>query len=423
MINNQDKTLSAVEHDESAHKRRSMSTARPGGFIRTFGLEEDKFRRSLEIKFVESISNSGEISHEESYTQILYQNLRTNGCQLQGSETRLVNTSLAHLTTTEWLSGIFSKEWMDETGKKLWEAMPLYARIGMHLIFHGPCAIRFITWSRIQNILKRESIREGEIYDSTDPPLVLHQITSFIATYNIRLDELLEPDISKYLSFNSFFSRRLKPDARPPAFPDDPSIVSSAADSRLTVFNSVDEATKFWIKGKAFTIDTLIQDKKVTASLGKNPRLAIWRLAPQDYHRFHSPITGKFIRVNHIPGEYYTVNPQAINENLNVFTVNTRSVAIFDTIFSHDKTKTFPFVLIAVGALLVGSIKWDKNPGDNVIRGGPLGYFQYGGSTVIGVFPQEAKIKWDDDLAEASRTSLEVLIKAGERIGKAEGET
>lgn len=158
----------------------------------------------------------------------------------------------------------------------------------------------------------------------------------------------------------------------------------------------------------------------MVASLAKRPSLAIWRLAPQDYHRFHSPITGKLRKITHIPGEYYTVNPQAVNENLDVFTANTRSVAVFDITLSNDKEKTLPFVVVAVGALLVGSIGWDKNPGDDVARGEHLGYFQYGGSTVIGVFPEEAGIKWDDDLAEASKASLEVLVKAGEKIGKAE---
>lgn len=407
----------STRNEDVVHKRRSLAIERPNSFVRTFASEESKLRRSLIRVLDESISNSGKI--------------------LDGSESEPVNSSMARTATPDWLSKLFSdsqdltdeffaKEDMGnyvidrQTRQKEWEAMPLYERIGLHLLFHGPCAIKFVTWLEIRKILKEESIKEGKIYDSTDPKLVLHQIKSFISLYGISLDELLEPDITKYPTFNSFFSRSLRPNARLPAFPDDLSIIGSAADSRLTVFNSVNEATKFWIKGKKFSISTLLQNETLTASLGARPRLAIWRLAPQDYHRFHSPINGKFKHVDHIPGDYYTVNPQAVNENLDVFTANTRSVATFDITFSSDKRRTLPCAFVAVGALLVGSIRWIKNPGDDLTRGEQLGYFQYGGSTVIGVFPEEAQIEWDNDLAEASRASLEVLVKAGEKIGRAE---
>jgi phosphatidylserine decarboxylase len=90
-----------------------------------------------------------------------------------------------------------------------------HPRLGMHLLFHGPAAIRFVTWGWIRKVLKEQSIRrkhtrarlraltkrslpEGKIYDSTDPETVLPQIQSFIETYSISTSELLEPDLNKY---------------------------------------------------------------------------------------------------------------------------------------------------------------------------------------------------------------------------------
>lgn len=172
------------------------------------------------------------------------------------------------------------------------------------------------------------------------------------------------------------------------------------------------------IKGKHFTIPNLLQNAELTAALGESPCLAVWRLAPQDYHRFHSPVSATIRSITHLPGEYYTVNPQAINEDLDVFTANTRSIAVMDAKLSSNSNVTIPVAFVAVGALLVGSISWDKKVGEEILRGENLGAFAYGGSTVIAVFPKRANIKWDEDLLQASNTEIEVLVRAGERIAE-----
>lgn len=91
-----------------------------------------------------------------------------------------------------------------------------------------------------------QSVKQGIAFDS--PVNALAHIQSFIHTYQIDTSDLLEPDITKYRTFNEFFYRKLRPDARPPARPEDPDVVSSAADCRLTVFRTVDAAKKLWIK-------------------------------------------------------------------------------------------------------------------------------------------------------------------------------
>lgn len=220
-------------------------------------------------------------------------------------------------------------------------------------------------------------------------------------------------------TFNDFFSRKLKPDARPAASPDDYSIIVSAADCRLTVFPTWDSARKLWVKGRHFTLPTLLRDPALVKAIGPNPSLAIFRLAPQDYHRFHAPVAGVLEHVVHLPGEYYTVNPQAVNERLDVLTGNTRSVLRLraDVASARDgRHEKATMAVVAVGALLVGSIGWDKEVGQGVDKGAGLGYFRYGGSTVICVFPQGTL--WDSDLLENSSHKLETLVRAGERIGQ-----
>lgn len=103
--------------------------------------------------------------------------------------------------------------------------------------------------------------------------------------------------------------RKLKPSARPVECPDDPYRLVSAADCRLMAFESVSEATRLWIKGREFTVGRLLGDAyKNEAHKYAGGALAIFRLAPQDYHRFHSPVDGKIGKMSYIAGEYYTVN-------------------------------------------------------------------------------------------------------------------
>ncbi|KAG9062200.1 hypothetical protein KI688_006532 [Linnemannia hyalina] len=99
-----------------------------------------------------------------------------------------------------------------ETGTKVWEDMPIYARIGMHLLFAGMFDRKVAKTHRIQHLFSVESVNQGRNFDA---PESVAQIPHFIKTYKLNLSELLEPDLSKYSSFNQFFYRKLRPDARP----------------------------------------------------------------------------------------------------------------------------------------------------------------------------------------------------------------
>lgn len=109
------------------------------------------------------------------------------------------------------------------------------------------------------------------------------------------------------------FGRKLKPGARPVESPDDPSRLVSAADSRLMAFETVSEATRLWIKGREFTVARLLGEAyRDQWDRYAGGALAIFRLAPQDYHRFHCPVDGNIGPMTYIAGEYYTVNVSQI---------------------------------------------------------------------------------------------------------------
>jgi phosphatidylserine decarboxylase len=209
-------------------------------------------------------------------------------------------------------------------------------------------------WKQTLQLLKSQSEKMGKEYD--DPKSRDH-IQPFIDSFKLQdtLQELKKPDPADYANFNEFFARELKDGARPVAEPENAAVVSSPADSRLTIFPSVDLATKYWIKGFGFTLGKLLGSDDLAARFEGGP-IAIARLAPQDYHRWHSPVDGTVKSVTLIPGAYYTVNPQAINESgvTDVFCENKRSVMMVER-----KGTGAPVAIIAVGAMLVGSIVYN----------------------------------------------------------------
>jgi phosphatidylserine decarboxylase len=137
------------------------------------------------------------------------------------------------------------------------------------------------------------------------------------------------------------------------------------------------------VKGRKFTLPELLGSAALAQRFGKVPSLAIFRLAPQDYHRWHCPVTGTIESITSLPGDYYTVNPQAINEPLDVLTANRRDVCILNAALSNSAStsnapvKTVPVAVVAIGALLVGSVNWSHTIGEEVKKGDDMGWFQY----------------------------------------------
>jgi len=310
------------------------------------------------------------------------------------------------------------------TNRITYEQMPSYHKYGMRLLFSGPIQRELLHKNAIKSFFARETIRLGKAFD--EPKSRAH-IPAFVKMYQINLNELLYPDISVYKTFNEFFYRKLKPDAREIANPDDSNVVVSAADCRLILFENINQATRIWIKGHHFSLTYLFQDDKLSEEFNGGS-IAVFRLAPVDYHRFHSPIDGKIGHdMKKITGTYYTVNPIAIRENLDVLTRNQRTVITIES----DSFEKIAFV--AIGALLVGSVNFTVEPQQSIKKGNELGkvkefyiisksffflgYFAYGGSTIVVVF-KAGMVKWDDDIRHNSDNAMETLVRMGEHIGQ-----
>lgn len=252
----------------------------------------------------------------------------------------------------------------------------------------------------VRRILRSMSIKQGKKYDDPDST---SQIKDFINFHQLDMSEVLLP-WEKFKNFNEFFYRQLKSSARPCSAPEEPGIVVSPADCRSVVFDRIDEATGIWVKGREFSIERLLGDAyPEDAYRYKNAGLGIFRLAPQDYHRFHIPVDGVLGTPKIIDGEYYTVNPMAIRSALDVYGENIRVVVPIDSVV-HGRV-----MVICVGAMMVGSTVITRKPGEKVARGEELGYFKFGGSTLLVLF-EDSVVSFDSDLVENSRGPLETLV-------------
>ncbi|CAM6085605.1 unnamed protein product [Calypogeia fissa] len=263
---------------------------------------------------------------------------------------------------------------------------------------------------RTKSLLLNMSKKQGERMSSTQSAADIPKFIEFFQD-RIKIDEFKYP-VDHYKTFNDFFVRELKPGCRPIAYEDHDSVAVCGADCRLMAFNSSDDAARFWIKGRKFSIKGLLGSDELAKDF-RNGSIVIFRLAPQDYHRFHVPVSGVVGPIIHIPGHLYTVNPIAVNSKYcNVFTENKRAVSVLTS-------KEFGKVaFVAIGATMVGSITFGRQEGDVLKKGDEFGYFSFGGSTCICVF-QENSIELDEDLVANSGKSLETLVCVGDSLGVA----
>lgn len=293
------------------------------------------------------------------------------------------------------------------TGQLEEEKMQVYVRLGIRLLYKG--AKGRMEGARARRLLKSLSVKQGLKYDN---PASAADIPSFIEYHKLNTAEIRDP-LDSFTTFNKFFYRHLKQEARPVENPENPSRLVSAADCRLMSFETVDEATRLWIKGREFSVERLLGPTfKDEAHKFVGGALGIFRLAPQDYHRFHSPVDGKVGPVTLISGEYYTVNPQAIRTKLDVYGENVRKIVPIDS------PQFGKVMAVCIGAMMVGSIVITANEGDELRRGDELGYFAFGGSTVVVLFEKD-RVEWDEDLRINGKASLETLVRFGMGIGNA----
>ena len=286
-----------------------------------------------------------------------------------------------------------------DTGIVIEEKISAHVKLGIRILYNAKATDS----KKFKHLLKKLSVRQGKKFDS---PASIKQIPSFIRFHSLDMSECLE---TNFKTFNEFFYRKLKPGSRPPESPD-PNILLSPADCRCTVFPTIQRSKEVWIKGSKFSIERLINHYPLESLNDKTSSIAIFRLAPQDYHRFHAPCNGIVGKPVTVPGEYYTVNPMAVRSELDVFGENTRMIV---PIHSEEFGT---FLLIPVGAMMVGSIILTCKEGDQIRRGEEMGYFKFGGSTVILVLPRE-NIAFDADLVKNSNEGIETLVRVGMSVG------
>lgn len=231
------------------------------------------------------------------------------------------------------------------------------------------------------------------------------RIPAFVKEHNINLAECQISDISDFSTFNQFFCRKLKSEARPIG-----KNLVSPADGKILAFQSINDVPKFFVKGSEFTIESFLQNKNL-AKRYKDGAMAIFRLAPADYHRFHFPATGTVSTSTPINGHYYSVSPLALQSSLEIFCENYREYCIQETL-------EYGNILISdVGATMVGSIIQTYQANTNVNKGDEKGYFAFGGSTLVLLF-EKGKITFDKDLILNTKNGYETSIQMGENIAK-----
>ena len=236
-----------------------------------------------------------------------------------------------------------------------------------------------------------------------DHPLSTAAIPPFVLKKHIKMDDFAE---ETYRSFNAFFTRPIKPAARP--IDRDPEALISPCDAKLFVVPVTEEA-RFTVKGAEYSTAAFLGCRKLAAAYAGGQCL-IFRLTPDDYHRYCYPDSCEVGKTRCIKGILHTVNPVSA-EHVKVYHTNTRTVTMLHT-------EHFGRVLqIEVGAMFVGRIV-NHPHGKHMERGIEKGYFEFGGSTVV-LMLEAGKAAIDPQILRNSENGAETIVRYGSRIGKA----
>lgn len=270
---------------------------------------------------------------------------------------------------------------------------------------------KYIRWA-YQN--KNSSVLERLLFRSSliskimglwyDSPFSRGKIDTAIAELGIDESEFLAPK-SSFRTFNEFFIRHLKPEARP--YSKMAEDIVSPADGRVLVFPRLDAERFLPVKGHPFSIH------KMLPGLSRryvNGSLAIVRLCPADYHRYHFPCAGRIIETKYLSGALHSVNPIALGSGPDVFGENKRCYTLIETAAAGM------VCFVEVGAFGVGSIVNTCTSGA-VEKMDEKGFFKFGGSTVVLVF-EEGKVSFSEDLVAHSAAGKETLVKVGQPLAR-----
>ena len=234
----------------------------------------------------------------------------------------------------------------------------------------------------------------GEVAGARGGAFTTRLIRWFIDRYRVNMAEAANPDPAAYATFNDFFTRALAPGARPLA--DAPLV--SPVDGAVSQLGLIDGDAIVQAKGHTYTVQALVGGDPELARPFLGGHFATLYLSPKDYHRIHMPCAGRLRRMIHVPGDLFSVNPTTARGVPGLFARNERVVCQFDS-------EQGPFVLVLVGATIVGSMatvwhgvvnpprpgavrdwRYDGEQAVPLDRGAEMGRFLLG-STVVLLFP------------------------------------
>jgi phosphatidylserine decarboxylase len=228
-------------------------------------------------------------------------------------------------------------------------------------------------------------------------PVTQVAIRRFIRRYAVDMAEAAQPDPAAYATFNDFFTRALRADARPLAAAD----LVCPVDGAISQCGAIQRDRMLQAKGHDYTVGALLGGDTALAAAFTDGTFATLYLSPRDYHRIHMPCTGRLRQMVHVPGDLFSVNPTTARGVPGLFARNERVVCVFEV---ERDGQRFPFVLVLVGATIVGSMatiwhgvvnpprpgivrRWDYGDRDiTLAQGAEMGRFLLG-STVIVLLP------------------------------------
>ena len=254
----------------------------------------------------------------------------------------------------------------------------------------------------------------GKLAAAKAGKLTTFLIKQFIAKFKIDMSEAKHSDPEYFETFNDFFTRELKADAR--SFVEGDNNLATPVDGKVSQQGDIKEGRLFQAKGHDFSLRELVGGRDDVAAPFDEGIFSTVYLAPKDYHRIHMPITGKLEQLIFIPGDLFSVNPLTAENVPNLFARNERAVAIFSTAIG-------PMAMVLVGATIVASIEtvwegtlkgkeikyWDYSEQDITLeKGDEMGRFKLG-STIVALFPK-GSIDFSEELEAGSVTRLGELF-------------
>lgn len=228
------------------------------------------------------------------------------------------------------------------------------------------------------------------------------KINSFIQDYNIDTTEFYKKN---FTSFNDFFTRKLKPNARP--ISNSPLI--APADGRYLAIKNLHKNEGLFIKGEKFSLLELLKFNEKAFNRYKHGSLILARLAPPDYHRFHFPLNCSPCNAILENRYLFSVNPIALKNNIHILTQNKRYKIELNT------EEMGNVLMYCIGATNVGSMHFSYQPHIQTKKGHEAGYFSFGGSMILMLF-EKGKVNIAREILEQSEKGIETYCKMGESL-------